>query len=95
VLAPLAVPGTGRAWVGVRAAVARVLATAGCAAGPGEVDLVLRWLLSQLLWPVEDVEPAAATLGRALAAEPSSASALPIQGTPSEAPRPAALGWPG
>jgi AcrR family transcriptional regulator len=95
VLAPLAVPGDGRAWDVVREAVARVLTTAGCAAGPGEVDLVLRWLLSQLLWPVEHAEPAAATLARALAAGPLRASALPIQGTPSEAPRPAGLGWPG
>jgi AcrR family transcriptional regulator len=96
-LASLAVPGAGRAWNGVRAAVAEVLTTAGGAAGPQEVDLVLRWLLSQLLWPVppEHVEAEAATLARALAPAALRASALPIQGTPSEAPRPAGLGWPG
>lgn len=95
VLAPLAVPGTGRAWEAVREAVARVLVAAGVAAGPREVDLVLRWLLSQLLWPVapEHAEAEAGALASALA--PAGASALPIQGRPSEAPRPAELGWPG
>jgi AcrR family transcriptional regulator len=97
VLAALVVPGSGRAWDVVRAAVAQVLVAGGGVAGSPEVDLVLRWLLSQLLWPVpaEDAAPAAATLARALGAGRPGASALPIQGTPAEAPRPAGLGWPG
>lgn len=97
ILAPLAVPGPGRGWEDIRTAVAQVLVAGGCAAGPREVDVVLRWLLSQLLWPVapQDAPAEAATLARVLSADPPLASALPIQGTSSEAPRPAGLGWPG
>lgn len=50
-LIPLLVPGQDRSWEQVRAAVAGVLTAAAAPAGPGEVELVLRWLLSQLLWP--------------------------------------------
>ena len=50
-LAPLAAPGEGRGWESARTAVASVLTAADAAAGEAEVELVLRWLLSQLHWP--------------------------------------------
>lgn len=101
-LAPLAVPGEGRGWDQARAGVHAVLTAGHAAAGPVEQDLVLRWLLSQLLWPVApvDAEEQAGLLAAALPARepipaPVPASALPAQGRSSEQPRAAGLGWPG
>lgn len=51
-LAPLAVPGDGRTWAAVREGVAAVLVAGGAQADPARVELVLRWLLSGLLWPL-------------------------------------------
>ncbi len=45
-LVPLAVPGEGRAWEVARTAVVGLV-------GPDAAELVLRWLISQLLWPAE------------------------------------------
>ncbi len=73
-LAPLAVPGEGRAWTAARTAVTDL-------AGPRAAELVLRWLLSQLLWPAQ--AGAAAALG---------GSAAPEQGRSTGG---AGLGWPG
>jgi len=50
-LAPLAVPGDGRAWAAVREGVEAVLVAGGAQVDPARVELVLRWLLSVLLWP--------------------------------------------
>ncbi len=64
-LLPLLVPGQGRGWFQARAAVGDVLVATGLPAVPDAVELVLRWLVSQLLWPVE---PGAAAAGAALLA---------------------------
>jgi AcrR family transcriptional regulator len=89
-LVALTVPGEGAGWDRVREAVAAVLVGAGAAGRPDEVELVLRWLLSQLLWPAgADSVPA---LVRAL--HPG-ASAVPQQGRPEGGAPPAGLGWPG
>ena len=95
-LAPLAVPGDARGWQAVHDAVAAVLAAAGVPAGPGQVELVLRWLLSQLLWPVDVASLGADLLAQALecAAVDDGASTVPEQGRPVGRAQPAGLGWP-
>lgn len=67
-LARLATPADGRSWDAVRAAVAAVLGAAGAPVTPGAVDVVLRWLVSQVLWPAgpAEAEIGAALLGRGL-----------------------------
>jgi AcrR family transcriptional regulator len=89
-LLPLLLPDEGRSWDMVRVAVAGVLQAADAASGPAEVELVLRWLAGQLLWPAgpETVGP----LVRALA---PGASAVPEQGTSPDDAHPVGLGWPG
>lgn len=96
-LIPLLVPGEGRTWAQVRAAVHAVLAAGGAGTGDCDIDLVLRWLLSQLLWPAaadqarqqaEQLSPGQLT-SRSLPA-----STLPVQGTSSGQPPTAGLGWP-
>ncbi len=52
-LLPLLVPGPGRAWFQARAGVGDVLVAAGLPAVPEAVDTVLRWVVGQLVWPVE------------------------------------------
>lgn len=99
-LVGLAVPGEGRSWEQARAAVVAVLRAADTAAGPGEVDLVLRWLVSQLWWPMspEQTRQAVALLARGLDGSPAGASAVPPQGRSSgrahSHPDRAGLGWP-
>jgi AcrR family transcriptional regulator len=84
-LAPLAVPGSTRTWQLARQGTAAVLDAGRASSGDGEVDLVLRWCLSQLWWPGAD----AAVLVGALGAVPEPVVVL----TASAPPRPS-LGWP-
>lgn len=94
-LLPLAVPGQGRGWEQVRKEVATVLAAAAVPAGPVQVELVLRWLLSHLLWPpAAEAAAGAAALARAVTGGTESASAVPAQGTPAGQAHPGGLGWP-
>ena len=71
-LAALATPGDGPAWTAARAAIASALSDCGYVDSPAAVDLVLRYLASQLLAPsnVEDRTSAAALLMNAIAAQP-------------------------
>jgi len=71
-LAALATPGDGPAWVTARAAIASALSERGYVDSPAAVDLVLRYLASQLLAPstAEDRTSAAALLMNAIAAQP-------------------------
>lgn len=87
-LAPLAVPGSARAWTHAREGVAAVLAAARVPSGPAQVELVLRWALSQLWWPgtPASVDALVATLGTA----PVSA----VVPAPDVAPA-SGVGWPG
>jgi AcrR family transcriptional regulator len=82
-LVPLLVVGDGRAWQSAREAVGQLVP-------PGSVELVLRWLVSQLLWPL----PADAARAQAQTLARAGASPVPAQGTPAERAHPAGLGWP-
>lgn len=82
-LAALATPGDGRGWESARAAVAAVLTAGGAQAGEAEVELVLRWLVSQLHWPA-----GAATAGL-LAASLAGPASRPGPGAVASG-----LGWP-
>ena len=93
-LAPLAVPGEGRGWQLAREGVAAVLTAGRAPNGPAEVELVLRWCVSQLLWPLaaDQVQAASAALLRGLVTAPivpeSHLNAVPAR---SDA---GAVGWP-
>jgi AcrR family transcriptional regulator len=71
-LAALATPGDGPAWTAARAAIASALSDRGYVDSSAAVDLVLRYLTSQLLAPsnVGDRTSAAALLMNAIAAQP-------------------------
>ncbi len=71
-LAALATPGDGAAWVSARGEIAHALSDRGYADSSAAVDLVLRYLASQLLAPspTADQVRAAALLMRAVAAQP-------------------------
>jgi AcrR family transcriptional regulator len=79
----LATPGDGRGWHAVRARVAAVLEAAGVDAGPPAVDVVLRWLVGQVLWPAPPQEAALAAdlLEHGLSARDLSSSATADAGT--------------
>lgn len=86
-LAPMAVPGEGRGWDAARTAVASVLTAAGVPAAEAAVELVLRWLLSQLHWPAG---PATALLLGSALGEPARATPSPAEAGAG----PSGLGWP-
>jgi AcrR family transcriptional regulator len=88
-LAPLAVPSQGRGWEAARDGVAAVLTAGRAPSSPAEVELVLRWCTSQLLWPVTDAHAAALALADGLLAVAAPA-APPTPATASTA----AVGWP-
>ena len=90
-LAPLLTPGGGRGWQLARDGVAAVLTAARAPSGPAEVELVLRWCASQVLWPATT---GAAALVRGIAGTPVSlGSAAPSVQT-GDTPAVAGLGWP-
>lgn len=95
-LVPLTTPAEARGWQAARAGIAQVLTVAGAAAGAGQVELVLRWLLSQLWWPVEIGSTGAQALATSLAApQRLGASTVPEQGRPRSRAQGSGLGWPG
>ena len=108
-LLPLLVPGPGRAWLQSRAAVGDVLLAAGLPAAPQAVEAVLRWLVGQLLWPMEPalLAPSAALLSAGVRSVPTYATEAqgPAPARPTEVQGPAearpvpgptsAVGWPG
>ena len=81
-LLPLLVPGEGRGWEQARAGIQQLVAA------PEEVEVVLRWLLSGLLWPAEVTS--AAVLVRGL--QGASAAAPPGRGEGTA--QSVGLGWP-
>ena len=87
-LAKLVMPSNGAGWQAGRAAVESALAVTARGCEPAAVDLVLRWLSSQLTWPAgaEELALGAALLARGLPREPEPGSPA----TPAEAPNPAA-----
>ena len=50
-LAPLLTPGEGRGWQLARDGAAAVLTAGRAPNGPAQVELLLRWCASQVLWP--------------------------------------------
>lgn len=72
-LLPLLVPGQGRAWFQSRAAVGDVLLAAGLPAAPQAIEAVLRWLVGQLLWPIQPalLAPSAALLSAGVRSVPT------------------------
>jgi AcrR family transcriptional regulator len=71
-LTALVTPGDGPAWAAARTEIAGALSDRGYADSPGAVDLVLRYLASQLLTPstAEDRTSAATLLAHAIAVQP-------------------------
>jgi AcrR family transcriptional regulator len=88
-LAPLAAPSDTRGWALARTGAADVLVAARVPSTAADVDLVLRWVVSQLLWPGAK-DGSVEVLVRALdgAERPAAPVAAPAAAT---AP---ALGWP-
>jgi AcrR family transcriptional regulator len=98
-LAPLVTPGDGRGWQLARDGVAAVLTAGRASSGPVEVELVLRWCASQLLWPVAGgaARSAADAVVRGLGGGAAPGTTVAAAASPSEdtsAPS-AGLGWPG
>src|SRR5690349_15674593 len=77
--AMLATPATGRAWAAARRGVETVLRESGAPSDEVSVDLVLRWLCSQVLWAAGEAEVTSAArvlaegLGRAAVTLPTEA----------------------
>jgi AcrR family transcriptional regulator len=89
-LAPLGSPSSARAWQLARTGVADLLVAGRASASQADIDLVLRWLASQLLWPAEG-EGSVAVLVRGLS--PVDAPA-PVVGPVDVAEPAPTLGWP-
>jgi AcrR family transcriptional regulator len=101
-LAPLlSGAGQSRGWQLARDGVAAVLAAARVPAEPAQVELVLRWFTSQLMWPSDAGASAGVSelvAGLRGGAVPMTAvtAVPPPDAVPQQAdPAPAALGWPG
>ena len=88
-LAPLAAPSESRGWTLARTGVADVLVAARVPSAAADVDLVLRWALSQLLWPGAK-DGSVEVLVRAL----DGVAATPPAAPPAAAEAAPALGWP-
>ena len=93
-LAPLLTPSGGRGWQLAREGVAAVLTAGNAPSGAADVEMVLRWCVSQVLWPRtgDDARASAESLVRGLAGRPQAVAA-----SPPAAPREVgggALGWP-
>jgi AcrR family transcriptional regulator len=86
-LAALATPGHGPAWAAARTAIARAMSDSGYIDSPAAVDLVLRYLASQLLAPstAEDRTSAAALLTNAVADQLPLAQVQPAEAAPDQA----------
>jgi AcrR family transcriptional regulator len=93
-LAPLMTPSPGRGWQLAREGVAAVLTAGGAPSAAADVETVLRWCVSQVLWPVgrDDVRPVAEALVRGLAGR---APVAPLSTTvPAQQVSSGPLGWP-
>ena len=94
-LAPLMTPSAGRGWQLAREGVAAVLTAGGSPSDPADVETVLRWCVSQVLWPLprDDARPVAQALVRGLSGRVA-AAAVPAA-VPAQQVSSGALGWPG
>lgn len=91
-LAPLMTPGEGRGWQVARDGAAAVLTAGRASSGPDEVELLLRWAASQVLWPLPAERRRAAA--EALASGYTASAPVPVVAVPTRPDRPAGLGWP-
>jgi AcrR family transcriptional regulator len=92
-LAPLMVPTGGRGWTAARTGVASVLSAAGVPDEAARVELVLRWIASQVLWPLD--RDAAQVAAEALVAGfQAPRSAVDVPAAAAVAAPVAGLGWP-
>jgi AcrR family transcriptional regulator len=96
-IAVLARPGPARGWQLARDGVAAVLTAGRSPSGAQEVEFVLRWCASQLLWPVPDGGGAAAAeaLVRGLAPAPAPVPPQAAGGSAAADAPASGLGWPG
>jgi AcrR family transcriptional regulator len=88
-LAQLARPSASRGWELARSGVADVLVAGRVEVSPGAVELVLRWLTSQLLWPGDQsaaAEVLVAALGGSRLREPAAETVVVAPSAP--------VGWP-
>src|SRR4051812_8850091 len=97
VAAGLATPGAGRGWQSVRHGVQTVLRESGAPSDDVCIDVVVRWLCGQVMWPAGEAELAlgARLLADGLGRAPEQVS-LPAE-PPAYAdvrPAPPGLGWP-
>ena len=94
-LAPLLTPTQGRGWQLAREGVAAVLTAGGAPSGPADVDTLLRWCVSQVLWPLtrEEAQAGAAALVRGMSTRAVAAPA--VAAVPAQQVASGALGWPG
>jgi AcrR family transcriptional regulator len=90
-LTPLAVPGEGRGWQIARDGAAAVLTAGRAASPPANVEVLLRWCTSQLLWPLTDAQAGAEALVRGLSVAVVAPAQLVV---PAQGPA-SGLGWPG
>ena len=97
VLVSLVTPAESRGWVAARDAIRRVLTSAGAAADPPAVDLVLRWLAGHVLWAATPEESllGAEVLAAGLQARPPAEEPAAPAAQPEAADATAGLGWPG
>lgn len=93
-LAKLATPGDGAAWSAARTQIAGVLSDSGYLSSPGAVDLVLRYLASQLLAPssAQDRGSAASLLTSAVAAQEPAVPEPSLEPAPESSPEPGPVG---
>ena len=93
-LAPLMTPTAGRGWQLAREGIAAVLTAGGAPSTPADVELVLRWCVSQVLWPLtkDEARPVAEALVRGLSGRAAPVPAATV--VPTQQSATGALGWP-
>ena len=91
-LAPLMTPSSSRGWQLARDGVSAVLVAGSAPSTPADIENVLRWCVSQVLWPLtrDDARTGAEALVRGLSARSAAAPAAPAP----VAAASGALGWP-
>jgi AcrR family transcriptional regulator len=95
-LAPLLTPAGSRGWQLAREGVAAVLSAGSAPSSPAEVETVLRWCVSQVLWPLpgEEARAGAEALARGLGAR-TAPGPVPVPPAPrNDLDSSSALGWP-
>lgn len=90
-LAPLAAPSDSRGWAAARTGATDLLTAARVPAGAAQVALLMRWVTSQLLWPLDGGDASVQALVAQLSAVPQESAAPEPQQVDAQVP---AVGWP-